>query len=627
MRVAIYARVSTTRQAQTQTIEQQLTRLQTYAQEQGWSVEEQHLYRDDGYSGASLHRPGLDRLRDRAALAELDLVLITAPDRLARKYVHQVLLLEELEQHGCRVEFLDRPMSQDPHDQLLLQIRGAVAEYERTLIAERMRRGRLAKLRAGQLLPWIKPPFGYRADPERPRDPRGLRVEESEGVVVQQIFARYLEEGATLCGLAKRLTDEQIPTPTGQPCWSGASVRGLLRNPAYTGTAYANHTQAVPARQRKSALRPVGAGRSRVPRSPEEWIPLSVPALVSQETFDLVQAKLAHNQRTAARNNKSHDYLLRGLVSCGRCQRSATARMAIPGYPYYVCQGRTDALRAAQGPRCTARYAPTAALDELVWQDLCFVLTQPEPLAQALERAQGGHWLPQELQARQTQVRQALAQVERQQQRLLEAYLTEVLELAEFERKRAELTQRSESLGTQQRQLEAQARQRLELSAVAESLEAFCAQVRAGLDTATFAQRRTLVELLIDRVIVTDGQVEIRYVLPTSPEGSHYPFCHLRKDYFGADRPAKAWTPGIAETSRQSSLPAHPPAPSRACSGSQHHSPSRNSRVRSQASCRSASPSASVRGGRPEQTAATFCSNCSRWSTPTPATSTGRFRL
>jgi DNA invertase Pin-like site-specific DNA recombinase len=149
MRVAIYARVSTTRQAQAQTIQQQLDRLRAAVAERGWTLEEEHVYRDDGYSGAGLSRPGLDRLRDHAALAELDLVLVTAPDRLARNYVHQVLLLDELGRHGLKVEFLDRPMSHDPHDQLLLQIRGAVAEYERTLIAERMRRGRQAKLRAG----------------------------------------------------------------------------------------------------------------------------------------------------------------------------------------------------------------------------------------------------------------------------------------------------------------------------------------------------------------------------------------------------------------------------------------------------------------------------------------------
>ena len=149
MSLAIYVRVSTQRQAQTQTIEQQLERLRAHLRSQGWELAPEHVFRDDGYSGASLNRPGLDRLRDAVRAAEVDRVLITDPDRLARNYVHQMVLLEELERWGCQVLFLDRPMSQDPHDHLLLQIRGAVAEYERTLIAERMRRGRQMKLRAG----------------------------------------------------------------------------------------------------------------------------------------------------------------------------------------------------------------------------------------------------------------------------------------------------------------------------------------------------------------------------------------------------------------------------------------------------------------------------------------------
>jgi site-specific DNA recombinase len=159
MEVALYVRVATTRQQQTQTIEQQLARLRAHvATQPDWHLAEEHIDRDDGYSGAKLNRPGLDRLRDRAALAAFERVLLTAPDRLARNDVHQILLIEELAQRGCEVEFLDRPMSQDPHDQLLLQIRGAVAEYERTLITDRMRRGRQAKWRSGQRLPWSVPP-------------------------------------------------------------------------------------------------------------------------------------------------------------------------------------------------------------------------------------------------------------------------------------------------------------------------------------------------------------------------------------------------------------------------------------------------------------------------------------
>ena len=160
MQVAGYVRVSSRSQARAQTIDQQIDRLRAHAAARGWSLAQEHVVRDDGHSGASLRRRGLDRLRDVAAGARLDRILITAPDRLARNYVHQALLVEELQGHGALVGFLDRPMGQDPHDQLLLQIRGAVAEYERTLITERMRRGRLRKLRAGTLLPWARPPYG-----------------------------------------------------------------------------------------------------------------------------------------------------------------------------------------------------------------------------------------------------------------------------------------------------------------------------------------------------------------------------------------------------------------------------------------------------------------------------------
>jgi site-specific DNA recombinase len=190
MEVALYVRVSTTRQQPQQTIEPQLDRLQAHvAAHADWHLAEAHIYRDDGYSGAKLNRPGLDRLRDRAALAAFELVVMTAPDRLARNYVHHMLLLDELAQRGCQVEFLERPMSQDPHDQLVLQIRGAVAEYERTLITDRMRRGRQATWRSGQLLPWSVPPYGYVMDPERPRDPRRLQVDPVKAAVITQMFA------------------------------------------------------------------------------------------------------------------------------------------------------------------------------------------------------------------------------------------------------------------------------------------------------------------------------------------------------------------------------------------------------------------------------------------------------
>jgi len=535
MQIAFYTRVSTRGQQQTQTIDQQLERLHTYAATHPeWHIAAEHIYRDDGFSGAKLNRPGLDRLRDHARAARFSCVLITAPDRLARSYVHQILLIDELKQLGCTVEFVDRPMSDDPHDQLLLQIRGAVAEYERTLIADRMRRGRQARIRHGQLLPWATAPYGYVLDADHPRDPQGMRLHPVTSVVVQQIFASFTDPQTplTLYQVAKQLTAAQIPTPRGKRRWNPSTVRNILRSPLYYGMAAYGRTRPVPARRRKSALEKVGPGISTQPTAPEEWIMIPVPAIISREVFDVAQRRLDQNKQMARRNNTAHDYLLRSLVSCGCCQLTCTGREVSPGYTYYVCAGRSNTLRRAAGERCYARYIPAQALDELVWQDLCRVLREPALLTHELMRAQGGEWLPQALQAQRTTVQQALAQLERQQARLLEVYLAEVIGRSEFERKRQELSQTQEGLLAQLRHLDAQAQQHLDLMGLADGLSVFCARVAPTLDHLDFSQRRQLIELLIDRVIVADGAVEIRYVVPTSPKGEVVPFCHLRLDYF-----------------------------------------------------------------------------------------------
>jgi len=538
MEVALYTRVSTPRQQQQQTIEQQLRRLRdSVATHPDWHVADEHIYRDDGYSGAKLNRPGLDCLRDRAAMAAFECVLITAPDRLARNYVHQMLLVDELTQRGCRVEFVERPMSDDPHDQLLLQIRSAVAEYERTLIAERMRRGRQAKLRSGQLLPWTRAPYGYLLDPDRPRDVSRVQLDPVQAAVVAQMFAWYTDPGqaVSLYAVAKRLSDAQIPPPRGGKRWNVASIRGILRSPTYMGVAYSGRTRPAPARRRKSALQPVGPGESQQPTPVEEWIAVPVPAIISQETFEAAQSRLDRNVQMARRNNTTYEYLLRGLVSCGQCRLACSGRTLSPGYHYYFCRGRTDSLRLAQGERCTARYAPAHALDDLVWQDLCRVLREPSLITHELERAQMGEWLPQALHARRQTLRDVLAQLERQQARLLDLYLAEVIEREEFERRRKEVAQTQQGLRQQLRQLDAQAQQHVNVAALAQGIETFCQRMQPTLDNLTFAQRRQLVELLIDCVIVNDAQVEIRYVVPTGPKGETTPFCHLRLDYLNLE--------------------------------------------------------------------------------------------
>jgi site-specific DNA recombinase len=547
MRTAFYVRVSTERQQQAQTIEQQVAVLRTYvAEHPEWVIEEQHIFRDDGHTGAKLQRPGLDALRDQAARALFDVVLVTAPDRLARNYVHQMVILEELERLGISVVFIDRPASDDPHEHLVTQIRGAVAEYERTLIADRMRRGRQAKLRAGRLLPWTNAAYGYRVHPERPRDPALVEVDEAAAAVVRELFQAYADGEATLHALAVRLTARGIASPTGRRFWSASSVRTILTNPAYIGEAVSGRLQSRPSHGRRSALEPIGRGVSAQPTARDQWIIVPVPALVSTDVFNMAQRRLATNQQLARRNT-IYTYLLRGLVSCGHCHLSCTGRGGRPSatYHYYVCRGKLPSVTSNRERHCPSRLIPTQQLDAVVWDDLCQVIRNPELVAHELQRAQAGDWVPQELRRRQASLRGVRVGLSRQQARLLEAYLAGVLDLATFEHKRSELRGREEEVLAREREVVAQGQRLVAVENIARSTTEILEQLSHGLGQASFEQRRELVELLIDRVVVTDDAVEIRYVIPTTDASTQARFCQLRTDYFHAF--ADALADGVAD--------------------------------------------------------------------------------
>ena len=162
------------------------------------------------------------------------------------------------------------------------------------------------------------------------------------------------------------------------------------------------------------------------------------------------------------------------------------------------------------------------------------MLTHPDMIATALYRAQGGQWLPQELQARRENLRRARVSLEQQMERLTDAYLANVLQLEEYKRRRLELEQRLSVIAEQKRQLEANVGHHDQLAGMVQSIEAFCQRVQQGISEATFEQKRQLIELLIDRIVVTGEEAEIRYVIPTSSSSEHLRFCHLRLDYFNA---------------------------------------------------------------------------------------------
>lgn len=345
MRVGLYARVSTERQKERGTIGSQLEALRAAAAADGNEVLEEFI--DDGHSGARLDRPALDRLRDAAEAGVLDGVLCLRVDRLARAYPYQVLILEELERFGVTVRFLEGPSpSDDPQATLLIQMQGVIAEYEKAKVAERNRRGKVYRARAGEI-PFWKVSYGYRrvVDPDRGRS--RIEVFEPEAQVVREIFAAYVERGRSVRQVAFELRHRAIPSPTGKPQWGTSAIDRVLRNEAYVGTVYYNRHERIEGatRGRNTRLRE---------RPREEWIAIPVPAIIDRDTFDRVSQVSHENFKMSPRGAAAEAWLLRGLIECGHCHVGCSCHNSYGRNRvltrYYCCRNH-DLLRAGSEDR------------------------------------------------------------------------------------------------------------------------------------------------------------------------------------------------------------------------------------------------------------------------------------
>ena len=308
--VALYARVSWEPDAEAQTIQSQVEALRAHVAALGLTVPPELEFLDEGASGATLVRPALERLRDLAAAGGLDALYVHAPDRLARKYAYQVLLLEEFARAGVTVHFLTRALGQSPEDDLLLQVQGMLAEYERARFLERARRGRRYAARTGAVSVLSNAPYGYRYVPKGARGAgRGearFEVVPDEAGVVRQVFAWVGRDRVSVSEVARRLTAAGVPTRTGRPRWDPSVVWGMLKNPAYAGrAAYGKRTNGPvewPLRPRRGSGSPPRKPYTSHWAPPEEWIAVPVPALVPEALFAAAQEQLAENRRRRRRH-------------------------------------------------------------------------------------------------------------------------------------------------------------------------------------------------------------------------------------------------------------------------------------------------------------------------------------
>jgi site-specific DNA recombinase len=312
---ALYARVSTDKHEREDTVASQVDLLQQIAAAHGYEVLPGFVFIDDGISGTRLDRPALERLRDLVAEGAFEVLLVTAPDRLARRYAYQVVLVEEFTRCGCEVVFAQQSLGTNPAEQMLLQMQGVFAEYERALIQERTRRGRVFAARQGRVNGG-NPPYGYTYIRKTPTTPQHLVTNETEAAVVRQIYRWCVEEQLSSYAIHQRLTAHGVPPRKSSPRgWAQSRVIEILRDSIYKGEAYYNRTQPGDVRRpyglRGLKDRHPGNGQGRTRRPQTDWIPVRVPALIDPETWEQAQAQLVRNRERAQRHNTQHRYLLR----------------------------------------------------------------------------------------------------------------------------------------------------------------------------------------------------------------------------------------------------------------------------------------------------------------------------
>jgi len=527
--VAFYARVSSEAQARDHTVDSQVAALKERIAADGLPLEPDHGYVDDGCSGTNLQRPALERLRDAVASGEVERVYVHAPDRLARRHAHQVLLIEEFRHAGAEVVFLNRSIGGSAEDELLLQVQGIIAEYERAKILERVRRGRRHAARSGAVSALTGAPFGYRYIC---RGQGGgvarFEVVEDEARIVRSIFAWVAVDRLSLREVCRRLQQMGCRSPRGLRHWGATTIRGMLDNPAYSGRAVLGRSRVVPAAPRLRLIRrnarPGPSATQRIAGPREERIEIAVPALVDPTVFEAARAQLDENRKRKRQSRRGPRWLLQGLTVCRCCGYAYYAKESALSPTdrskgtrhYYRCIG-ADAHRLNGTTKCGNPTVRGDRLEQMVWDQVRILLEDPGRVADEYRRRLGqagdGTGPPEQVARLDRQV----TTLRRGIDRLIDCYASGFIDKTEFEPRIAGLKLRMSQLQKQQQAAVEAANSERELSLVISRLEDFSAKISQGLEALDWHRMRQIIHTVVRRIEINRDSVELVFRVP--PKG------------------------------------------------------------------------------------------------------------
>jgi site-specific DNA recombinase len=386
-RAVLYARVSSDTQQKEATIESQLFELRRQIAAAGHVLVQEYV--DDGVTGILLERPALEELRQDAKADVFDRIYFHAADRIAREAAHQTIIIGELVRRGKQITIGGKDYEGTPEGKLTLNLLGLFSEYERAKIIERTTRGRLHKLRMGEMSSNCHRIYGYHYVKKTPTAPATLAINEEQAAIVRQIFEMFASGDYGIITIARFLEERRIPTRMGRPQWDRGQIKFMLKNETYTGTRHYNRITAVTEANRKGNKMIRGKW---VYRDRAEWIAVNVPAVVSRELFDKVQERLAlHDKRYC---KPATHYLLSGLVQCGVCKSRCSStsghhkvvrpsgKISVYHQAQYRCnrRARENAHDRTQIEHCNNSAIATHILEGQVWEMIRDTMIDPAKL-------------------------------------------------------------------------------------------------------------------------------------------------------------------------------------------------------------------------------------------------------
>jgi site-specific DNA recombinase len=367
-------------------------------------------------------------------------------------------------------------------------------------------------------------PYGYRYVKKSDISAAFYEVIEAEAKVVRMVFEIYTQQGLSIKAIARLLNERQIATRTGKGRWERSTVWGMLRNPAYRGTACYGKTElrprqriTRPLRQRRGLPSRDSAGHER-PRT--EWIEVPVPALVSEERFALAQEQLEKNKRHSPRRTVEPT-LLQGMLVCEQCgyalYRSST-RTSKHRLHYYRCLG-SDGYRRLRGPVCTNRPIRQDYLDQFVWSEIIRLLEDPELVQAEIDRRRAAARNADPLRKRQEELRREQVRIEKNSERLVTAYQEGLVTLAQLRQRMPALQKQAQAVGSELQSLEMAAVDQAKYLQLAESLGGFRTKLRVRAETLDVAVRQQILRLVVTEVLVGTDTITLRHSIPIPQSG------------------------------------------------------------------------------------------------------------